>query len=501
MAVGVAVLLAFYTLLGASMAYFVQKSGKRFIIAGKRLPLLVVGTMLFAQALDANSTLGAAGGVQVGGFWLGFTFPLGLALCLLVTGTWFAEPLNRMNLLTLGDFYFRRYNRGVEVPVVLIMALSFIILVAGNLAGCGWIVKSVFGLEYIQGLVIVTLLVLVYTFSGGLFSSAATDVVQLYPALLAFVLAPIILVATFGWDFFAAAIPEGYADLSGLTSIEDGALINWAGILALAFGDIVALDFMERVFSAKDGKTAKYACYYGAFFTIIAGLGATILGLMAFALYPNLADPRDALIGLSQDHLPLIVGLFILAGVLGAGLSTANGGALAVSAVFGRNIFHRNILLPYERRKAARMGVSVDDLNLDWHELDRKLLAYARVMLIPVFLAAWLLAVARPEPGILLVLAFDVVFAGCLAPLVYGLFWSKANVTGALVSVFVGSGLRLLLFLGIPPVEPGLDTLIPPIVTFILMPIVSLATYKSDVPKHHVITEIPDDEQVARGYA
>jgi Na+/proline symporter len=348
---------------------------------------------------------------------------------------------------------------------------------------------------------IITALVLIYTFSGGLFSSAATDVVQLYPAIIAFVIAPIILIATFGWDFFAAAIPEGYADLSGLTSIENGALINWAGILALAFGDIVALDFMERVFAAKDERTAKYACYYGGAMTVIAGLGATILGLMAFALYPDLADPRDTLIGLAQNDLPYIVGLFILAGVLGAGLSTANGGALAVSAVFGRNIFHRNILLPYERRKAAKLGKSVEDLNLDWHELDRKLLNYARLMLIPVFAAAWALAIVRPEPGVLLVLAFDVVFAGCLAPLVYGLFWPKANITGALTSVFVGTGLRLLFFLGIPPLEPGLDTLIPPIVTFILMPLVCLATYKTDIPKFHVVNEVPSDEMVARGYA
>ena len=152
--------------------------------------------------------------------------------------------------------------------------------------------------------------------------------------------------------------------------------------------------------------------------TVIAGLGATILGLMAFALYPDLADPRDALIGIAQNDLPFIIGLFILCGVLGAGLSTANGGALAVSAVFGRNIFHRNILLPYERRKAAQVGRSLEDMNVDWHELDRKLLNYARLMLIPIFAAAWWLAIVRPEPGVLLVLAFDVVFAGCLAPLV-----------------------------------------------------------------------------------
>lgn len=501
MAVGVAILLTFYTVLGASMAYFVQKSGKRFIIAGKKLPLFIVGTMLFAQALDANSTLGAAAGVQAGGFWVGFVFPLGLALCLFITGKWFAEPLNRMNLMTLGDFYFRRYDRKVEVPVVLIMAVSFIVLVAGNLAGCAWIVSSVFNIDYIGGLFVITAILLIYTVSGGLFSSAATDVVQLYPAILAFVIAPIFLVATLGWDFFAAAIPEGYADFSGLTDISSGALVNWAGILALAFGDIVALDFMERVFAAKDERTAKYACYYGGAMTVIAGLGATILGLMAFALYPDLADPRNALIGIAQNDVPYIIGLFILCGVLGAGLSTANGGALAVSAVFGRNIFHRNILLPYERRKAAKLGITLEEMNVDWQLLDRKLLNYARLMLIPTFAAAWWLAIVRPEPGVLLVLAFDIVFAGCLAPLVYGLFWPKANITGALASVIVGSGLRLLFFLGIPPLEPGLDTLIPPIVSFILMPLVCLATLKTDVPKFHVVNEIPDDEMVARGYA
>ncbi|MFH0750684.1 MAG: hypothetical protein V2B17_02495 [Chloroflexota bacterium] len=501
MGIGVAILLAFYAILGISMAYFVQKSGKRFIIAGKRLPLLVVGTMLFAQALDANSTVGAAAGVQAGGFWVGFVFPLGLALCLLITGTWFAKPLNRMNLLTLADFYFRRYSTKVEVPVTVIMAISFIILVAGNLAGCAWIVKTVFGMEYIQGLVLITLIVLAYTFSGGLFSSAATDVVQLYPALAAFIIAPIILLVTFGWDFFATAIPVNFVDLSGLTSVEDGALINWAGILALAFGDIVALDFMERVFAAKDPNTARAACYYGAFFTIIAGFGATVLGLMAFALYPELADPRDALTGIAMDHVPYIVGLFIVAGVVGAGLSTANGGALAVSAVFGRNLLHRNIILPLQRKKAAELGVTLEDLNVDWHKLDRQLLGYARLMLIPVFLISWWLAIVRPEPGVMLVLAFDVVFAGCLVPLVLGLFWSKANTSGAMASVVIGSGLRLLFFLEVLIVEPGLDTLIPPVVSLVAMVAVSLATQQRDVPKHHVISESPDDEQVARAYA
>ena len=98
----------------------------------------------------------------------------------------------------------------------------------------------------------------------------------------------------------------------------------------------------------------------------------------------------------------------------------------------------------------------------------------------------------------MLVLAFDVVFAGCLVPLTLGLFWKKANSYGALAAVVVGSVLRLILFFTIPEHLAGLDTLIPPVVSLMVMVPVSLMTQKQDPPKHEVINEIPSDEDVAR---
>jgi Na+/proline symporter len=98
--IGLIVLVSLYVLVGISMYFMVKGSGRRFIIAGKKLPLFLIGTMLFAQALDANATLGNAGGVYTGGFWAGFQFPLGLALCLVIVAIWYAKPLNRMNLIT-----------------------------------------------------------------------------------------------------------------------------------------------------------------------------------------------------------------------------------------------------------------------------------------------------------------------------------------------------------------------------------------------------------------
>jgi Na+/proline symporter len=228
---------------------------------------------------------------------------------------------------------------------------------------------------------------------------------------------------------------------------------------------------------------------------------------MAFQFLPEIDDPRSVIV-LAATAMPLVIGLFVMAGVIGAGLSTANGGALAVSAVFGRNILHRNILLPLHRRKAKKLGVSVEELAVDWHVLDNRLLWWARLMLIPVMAFSVWLAYVKPEPGMMLVLAFDVVFAGCLVPLTLGIYWKKANAYGALSAVVIGSVLRLILFFSvgnpaygifyIPEHLAGLETLIPPVVSLLVMVPVCLLTQKQDPPKHEVIFESPSEEDVAR---
>ncbi|MDQ7840773.1 MAG: sodium:solute symporter [bacterium] len=482
---GIVFYLVVFFLLGLAMYYLVKGSGKQYIVAGKSLPFFLVGTTMLAQSLDANATMGNAAATYSGGWWAGFQFPLGLAICLFVTGTWYAKPLNKLNLITLPDFYFRRFNRLVEVLVGLLMSFSFIILVAGNLAGSAWIISMVFGWNYIASLFVISAILFFYTISGGLWSVVSTDIAQIYPAIFGFVAAFVYIIGTYGWDFFASAIPPGHFDLSGLTVIKSGALVNWAGILALGLGDVVALDFMERVFAAKNPKTAQRACYYAGVLTLFVGIIASFLGLMAIKMVPNASDTRMVLPTLAMG-LPFIYGLLILGGIIGAGLSTADGGLLGVSSVLGRNIVQRNILKVWKRKYTPE----------DRKALDARLLWVTRLAAIPIMAAAMYLAVVRPEPGILLVLAFDVVFAGCFVPLTLGLFWKKANASGALAAVVVGSVLRLILYYTIPEHLAGLDTLIPPVVSLLVMVPVSLMTQKTDPPKHQAVHEVPSDEEV-----
>jgi Na+/proline symporter len=211
-----------------------------------------------------------------------------------------------------------------------------------------------------------------------------------------------------------------------------------------------------------------------------------MMGIVALYLIPNLEDPFTAYPTLAINHVPYPIGAALLMGVLGASMSTANGGLLAISSVISRNIIQRDIL----RRTLKKPGLE-----------DRKLLMTTRVFTIPMMAAAFILGYLLPQPGIYLILAFDIVFAGAFAPLTLGLFWRKANMPAALTSLIVGSGLRLLMFFVIPVDLAGLDTMIPPPIAFALFVIVALATQKKypGEQRHGVLDYEPPEEDVIRG--
>jgi Na+/proline symporter len=173
-------------------------------------------------------------------------------------------------------------------------------------------------------------------------------------------------------------------------------------------------------------------------------------------------------------------------GVLGASMSTANGGLLAISSVISRNIIQRDIMRGIQKKPGME---------------DKKLLLTTRIATIPMMVAAFILASLLPQPGIYLIVAFDIVFAGALAPLTLGLFWKKANRPAAIASLFAGTVLRLALFFLIPLELAGLDTMIPPVISFLLFIGVALATQKKypGEERHGVVDYVPPEEDVIRG--
>ena len=420
---------------GVFAGKFVKSSGKRLIVAGKSLPLAMVGTMLAAQAVDGNSSLGNIALVFEFGFWAGAVIPLGLGLCLLVTACFYAKPLNKMSMITLPDFYFRRFGNGAEGISGVLMIISFLVLVAGNLAASGFILEVVFGIDYFWGILISALVVVAYTAAGGLFASAYTNLFQVYLAIGSFWAGFLFFAGGFSeapWDVIYNNAPPEFLDLSGLYDIANGALINWGAILALGLGDIVALDFMERVFSARSPKTARKGAFMGGALTIFTVVPTSMLGIAAFYFLPGDTLPDLALPLLATEHMPFAIGAAILMGVIGASMSTASGGLLAISSVISRNMIQRII----RRRWMGKPNWS-----------DKKLLGVTRVVIIPMMALGTTIGYFVPAPGIYLILAFDIVFAGAFAPLTFGLFWKKSKHACSYCITSSGFSSKILLLL------------------------------------------------------
>lgn len=487
--IAIALFIALTIGVGVLTSRLVHQSGKRLIVAGKSLPLALVGTMLAAQAVDGNSSLGNVALVYEFGFWAGAMVPLGLGVCLLIVGAGYAKPLNKMSMITLPDFYFRRFGNGAEGISGVLLIISFVILMAGNLAACGFILETVFGIDYFWAILFAAIAVVVYTAAGGLFASAYTNLFQVYLAIGAFWAGFLFFAGGFSgtpWETVLGSAPPEYLDMSGLFDVANGALVNWGGFLALALGDIIALDFMERVFAAKNPKTARKGALMGGALTIFTVVPTSMLGIAALFYLPADTAPNSALPLLSVEHMPFAIGAAILMGVVGASMSTASGGLLAVSSVISRNLINRII----RRRWLGRPGTS-----------DKSLLNTTRLLLIPMIVAGTALGYFLPAPGIYLILAFDIVFAGALAPLTLGLFWKKANMPAAIAALLFGTMLRLTFFFTMPEDLAGLDSMIPPPISFLVFILVALATQKRYPGKarHDVRDYVPPEEDVISG--
>jgi SSS family solute:Na+ symporter len=229
-------------------------------------------------------------------------------------------------------------------------------------------------------------------------------------------------------------------------------MLNWATLLALGIGDIVAIDFMQRIFAARSPQVAQRACYVGALGVLVVGIPFSLVALSSRAILGDQPTSGPVLFTLLHDYAPAGLTTLVLSGIIAASCSTANGAILGTAAVAARNVLGMS----------SRSGADGTD----------NLLRATRITLIPVVAIAVFLALRVPQTGILLTLAFEVMLAALVVPFVFGHYWARANTAAAVAAIIVGSTLRLgffvltptiygvpntLLYLPNPVVEAGFD--------------------------------------------
>ncbi|ABM11653.1 MULTISPECIES: high affinity choline transporter 1 [Mycolicibacterium] len=432
---GVAISIAVVVAVGFFVSRRIEGDSSNFLVGGRMLPFWLVGGALMGAAVDTNATLGNTDLAFGFGFWAGATLPLGLALCLTITGIFFAKPMNRMGLTSFPDYYRLRFGRSVEVGASLLLVVAFCMLVAGNLVAGGLLFNYFLGMPYWLGVVLIAAIAVAYTGTGGLIADAYTAIIQMALILAGAIGLFVWMSSTHGIDIAEGTGPFAFGQLS---DPAQGAVINWATLIALGIGDVVAIDFMARVFSAKSPDAARKACFSAATGTVAICVPFGLVVLAAHSFMPAELD-GPVLFVLLDQYAPAGLTVLVLCGLVGASMSTANGAILAISNVCVRNLGGvRRVHEPGKRDPLLRA---------------------TRIAMVPMTLFSIAFAIYVKQTGILLTLAFDLLLACLAVPFILGLYWRRGTVKAAMAAMVVGFVVRVGLFVLTPTIY-GVDNTI-----------------------------------------
>lgn len=388
-----------------------------FIVAGRRLPLWLCTFTLFATWFGAGTCIGAAGAAYGGGFLAVIADPFGAGLCLLIAGFFYVRFLRRMRLLTVPDFFRRRFGRLAELLAAFSVIPAYIGWAGSQFVAFGFILHTLTGIETTLGIVLGAVVVLVYTTAGGMWAVTMTDFVQGVILIIGLtILLPLALSAIGGVNGFLGRVPGNYFDLLPENTLKDWAWYIQAW-LVIGLGNLPGQDLVQRALSAKDERVAQWSSYISAFMYFTVGMVPVVLGMIGAVLIPDIADPEFILIELGLELLPP-VGMAVFVGALFSALMSSSDSALLAPA----SIFGQNILKHFKKDPSQR-----------------QLLIAIRWAVLGTGIVALMTALYFQRVYDLMVNSWSVLLVTLFVPITAGIYWKKTNTPGAVSSILVGT--------------------------------------------------------------
>ncbi|HRM48113.1 MAG: sodium:solute symporter family protein [Alicycliphilus sp.] len=413
------------------------KNTADFAIAGRNLPMYMIITTTFATWFGSEIVLGVPAKFIQGGLNAVVEDPFGAGMCLILVGLFFAAKLYRMTLLTISDYYRERYGRVVEIICSLIIMLSYLGWVSAQVTALGLVFNLLSGgsLSIPWGMTIGVLSILVYTLWGGMWSVAVTDFIQ----MIILVLGLVIL------SWFAADMAGGAGKVVDLITSRDmlrfwpeptwhEMLFFFGAAITMMLGSIPQQDVFQRVMSANTEKAATHGTVIGGSAYILFAFVPMFLVASALLIMPEQAaellqeDPQKVLPTLVMTRMPLVMQVLFFGALLSAIKSCASATLLAPSVTFTENIWRQ--FRPE-------------------HISDREKLLTMRISVL-VFAAGVLVYSIKMEGTPIYELvssAYQVPLVGAFVPLVFGLYWKRANTQGAVCAVVLGIGVWVVFML------------------------------------------------------
>ena len=460
-------------------------SSKDYVVAGRSLPLYMNTATVFATWFGAETVLSVSAEFAKNGLNGIIADPFGSSMCLVIVALLFARAFYRMDLLTIGDFYRKRYGRSMEFGTSVVIAISYLGWTAAQMTALGLAFSTLSdgALSLQAGIVLGAAVVLGYTIWGGMWSVAMTDLFQ-SAMIIVGVLAIAWVVGDAAGGFervVGAAAQAGRFDFWPKGDAKEWLAFTMA-FVTLAIGSIPQQDIFQRVTSAKDEKTAVRGTLLGGLVYFSFAFVPIYIVYAGLLIDPSLGtllhseDARDTqqiLPTFILNHTPLWIQVLFFGALLSAILSTASGAIIAPTS-----LCTENIIKPLYPRMS-----------------DRQFLLTLRLVLVSFTLAALLFALnSKKTMYDMIQNAYTVTLVSAFVPLAAGVFWKRANNTGAILSAVFG----LLAWLGAEALAP--DALLPTSLVGLIASVFGMV-FGTLVPREHARAQAHVHAEHAAGAA
>ena len=368
------------------------KNSSDFAIAGRNLPGWVAALSERATGESSWALLGLPGAAYATGLmeiWTAIGCVFGIIFAWIFLAWRLREEAAKYKTDTFTDYIAQKHGevgKWIRVVGSVTIVFFFFFYVGAQFLGGGKTLENLFGIDKTIGMLIVVLLVVPYTIYGGFRSVTYTDVIQAVVMIITLIIAPIagIIYIKNQPDglIYANTISEALSKagesystmVGGAVVIEGSKLSSFLNsifpnslklIKGLGTGMIIASAFSwffgylggqpqlsMRFMAISNTKNAKQARNIGVAWTVIAYIGALMIGWIGIAIFgpTGLKDQETVMPEvLTKLFNPFIAGILIT-GVLAAIISTANSLLILSATELSENIVKP--LVKHDRKKS-----------------------------------------------------------------------------------------------------------------------------------------------------
>jgi solute:Na+ symporter, SSS family len=305
------------------------KTSTDFSLAGRQLNSAGVSWVIIGTLVGGASTIGTVQMAYSQGLaaWI---FTLGSGLACLVLGLFFARPLREEKVVTVAEYLGRYFGSNFQMYCSLITSVGMFVHVVAQFLAAMAILQSVFGFSTSPAFLLTFALISVFVMAGGMAGAGFVGKLKFYLLYLIMIFsAGLALYRGGGLQGILTRLPP---DQDFFNLFSYGRTAGWVDICAMIVGVASTQIYLQAIFSARDVRAARRGAFLSAAVIPPVGVLGIVIGLYLRAVAPNLGGrSAEALPYFLNMNFPPVLAAFFSAGLLLIVLGTGAGLLLGVT--------------------------------------------------------------------------------------------------------------------------------------------------------------------------